>query len=207
MCSLVWGWRVSQREPPGDRRRDVDAHTRRRDVVQAKERVLELGVPVAFKRTSVRQSSDGDSHTPWAASSAGRAPRSQRGGREFEPPAVHHYFLYPIRTVLPRIPSIEPGNVSRASTFIAIMRLCPYCSREVADAAVICQHCGRDWKSGVSHGAPVQSAQLPSTDTSPWFQPPKTVFSRSWRTWVRWVVVILVLIYMGTCAVALQRIH
>ena len=28
----------------------------------------------------------------WAASSAGRAPRSQRGGREFEPPAVHHNF-------------------------------------------------------------------------------------------------------------------
>jgi hypothetical protein len=27
--------------------------------------------------------------TTWAASSAGRAPRSQRGGREFEPPAVH----------------------------------------------------------------------------------------------------------------------
>ena len=26
-----------------------------------------------------------------AASSAGRAPRSQRGGREFEPPAVHQY--------------------------------------------------------------------------------------------------------------------
>ena len=25
----------------------------------------------------------------WAASSVGRAPRSQRGGREFEPPAVH----------------------------------------------------------------------------------------------------------------------
>jgi hypothetical protein len=29
-------------------------------------------------------------HQPWAASSAGRAPRSQRGGREFEPRAVHH---------------------------------------------------------------------------------------------------------------------
>src|SRR5262249_21711012 len=27
-----------------------------------------------------------------AASSAGRAPRSQRGGREFEPPAVHQIF-------------------------------------------------------------------------------------------------------------------
>ena len=28
-------------------------------------------------------------HLEWAASSVGRAPRSQRGGREFEPPAVH----------------------------------------------------------------------------------------------------------------------
>src|SRR5262249_41624174 len=27
----------------------------------------------------------------WAASSVGRAPRSQRGGREFEPPAVHQH--------------------------------------------------------------------------------------------------------------------
>src|SRR5262245_14129847 len=29
----------------------------------------------------------------WAASSVGRAPRSQRGGREFEPPAVHQISL------------------------------------------------------------------------------------------------------------------
>src|SRR5205823_6177521 len=29
----------------------------------------------------------------WAASSVGRAPRSQRGGREFEPPAVHQSSL------------------------------------------------------------------------------------------------------------------
>ena len=35
----------------------------------------------------------------WAASSAGRAPRSQRGGREFDPPAVHQHFLT-IRAVL-----------------------------------------------------------------------------------------------------------
>src|SRR6516164_757390 len=27
---------------------------------------------------------------PWASSSAGRAPRSQRGGRGFESPLVHH---------------------------------------------------------------------------------------------------------------------
>ncbi len=31
----------------------------------------------------------GESSTEWAASSAGRAPRSQRGGRRFEPCAVH----------------------------------------------------------------------------------------------------------------------
>ena len=36
----------------------------------------------------------------WAASSAGRAPRSQRGGREFDPPAVHQILLTgkPLRT-------------------------------------------------------------------------------------------------------------
>ena len=58
-------------------------------VVPAKERVLELGVPVAFTTPSVRLLTDGNSHTPWAASSAGRALRSQRRGREFDPPAVH----------------------------------------------------------------------------------------------------------------------
>jgi hypothetical protein len=31
----------------------------------------------------------GGSAHPWAASSVGRAPRSQRGGRGFESPAVH----------------------------------------------------------------------------------------------------------------------
>ena len=36
----------------------------------------------------------------WAASSVGRAPRSQRGGREFEPPAVHQSFL-----TIPSIPT------------------------------------------------------------------------------------------------------
>src|SRR5690606_38508230 len=37
-----------------------------------------------------RSSQTPGTHTrEWAASSAGRAPRSQRGGREFEPPAVH----------------------------------------------------------------------------------------------------------------------
>src|SRR5687768_15185811 len=31
--------------------------------------------------------------TRWAVSSAGRAPRSQCGGRGFDPPTVHHSFL------------------------------------------------------------------------------------------------------------------
>jgi hypothetical protein len=31
----------------------------------------------------------------WAVSSAGRAPRSQRGSRGFESPTVHH--IYPVR--------------------------------------------------------------------------------------------------------------
>ncbi|HTH03502.1 MAG TPA: hypothetical protein VL882_24670 [Vicinamibacterales bacterium] len=34
------------------------------------------------------------------------------------------------------------------------MKLCPYCQKEMEPAAVICPHCGRDWKSGVSRGSP-----------------------------------------------------
>ena len=37
------------------------------------------------------------------------------------------------------------------------MKLCPYCDKEMEPAATVCPHCGRDWKSGVSHlsaGAP-----------------------------------------------------
>src|ERR1041385_6174236 len=41
-------------------------------------------------------------HQPWAASSAGRAPRSQRGGREFEPRAVHH--------INPHLKTLQAGD-------------------------------------------------------------------------------------------------
>jgi hypothetical protein len=44
------------------------------------------------------------------------------------------------------------------------MKLCPYCSGEMEDAATVCQHCGRDWKSGVSHFAPVHD--IPRTTSS-----------------------------------------
>jgi hypothetical protein len=47
------------------------------------------------------------------------------------------------------------------------MKLCPYCSREMEDAATICQHCGRDWKTGVSHVAQVEPVQRPTINTSP----------------------------------------
>jgi hypothetical protein len=87
------------------------------------------------------------------------------------------------------------------------MKLCPYCSGKIGDAAIVCQHCGRDWNTPVSDAAPVQPVQPPSADVTPWLQPPSTLFPRSWRVWACRVVIILVLLYVGTCAVALQRIH
>ena len=51
----------------------------------------------------------------WAASSAGRAPRSQRGGQEFDPPAVHHMFREARRLQPPRLFSWP------SSTFIAFI--------------------------------------------------------------------------------------
>ncbi len=40
----------------------------------------------------------GPSERYWAASSVGRAPRSQRGGRGFEPHAVHQDILFRINS-------------------------------------------------------------------------------------------------------------
>jgi hypothetical protein len=42
------------------------------------------------------------------------------------------------------------------------MKLCPYCDKEMEPAATVCPHCGRDWKSGVSHlnaGAPYDAGR------------------------------------------------
>src|SRR5580765_8449171 len=57
-----------------------------------------------------------NSSSTWAASSAGRAPRSQRGGREFEPPAVHH-FSSKIRRFGPRRPRLRQADVLGARPF------------------------------------------------------------------------------------------
>jgi len=46
------------------------------------------------------------------------------------------------------------------------MKLCPYCSGEMEDTVTICQHCRRDWKSGVSHFAPVQHIPRPTSSAS-----------------------------------------
>jgi hypothetical protein len=39
----------------------------------------------------------------------------------------------------------------------AAMKLCPYCSKEMELAATVCQQCGRDWKTGVSHRKTAES--------------------------------------------------
>ena len=55
--------------------------------VGAERAVLELVVRASARLSAVHAGAN--IRREWAASSAGRAPRSQRGGREFEPPAVH----------------------------------------------------------------------------------------------------------------------
>ena len=33
------------------------------------------------------------------------------------------------------------------------MKHCPNCSRQVDDAALVCNHCGREWRTGVTPSA------------------------------------------------------
>src|SRR6267143_6021662 len=46
----------------------------------------------------------------WASSSAGRAPRSQRGGRGFESPLVHHLFKRTYIILRNRVLLVLPAN-------------------------------------------------------------------------------------------------
>ena len=45
------------------------------------------------------------------------------------------------------------------------MKLCPYCSGEMEDAAVVCNHCGRDWKTGLGPST-AETTQGPSAETT-----------------------------------------
>ena len=47
----------------------------------------------------------------WDISSAGRAPRSQRGGRRFDP-AMFHHFLFPVVVVQSHLSEVGQNDVS-----------------------------------------------------------------------------------------------
>ena len=54
---------------------------------------------------------------PWDISSAGRAPRSQRGGRQFDPAMFHHfYFLVVVRSYLSGFVQNDLSNINEASS-------------------------------------------------------------------------------------------
>jgi hypothetical protein len=43
------------------------------------------------------------------------------------------------------------------------MKLCPFCSGEMEDAALVCNHCGRNWKTGVGPSAETTQVQADTT--------------------------------------------
>ena len=45
------------------------------------------------------------------------------------------------------------------------MKLCPYCSGEMDDAALVCSLCGRDWKTGVGP-LTTENTVAPSSETT-----------------------------------------
>jgi predicted amidophosphoribosyltransferase len=72
------------------------------------------------------------------------------------------------------------------------MKLCPYCQKEMEHAATVCPHCGRDWKTGVSH---LQSRE-----------PQKVGGSSPWRGLLVAVGIIGFLVYLIVTLIMLQRV-
>lgn len=73
------------------------------------------------------------------------------------------------------------------------MKLCPYCSGEMDNASVICQHCGRDWRSGVQVHPPPQTD--PARPTSSWAEITSSENKVLWR----FLVVVAVALFLSSC--------
>jgi uncharacterized membrane protein YvbJ len=75
------------------------------------------------------------------------------------------------------------------------MKLCPYCSKEMEDDALLCKHCGRDWKTGTGW-----RDQMPPNDSE---QAAGTPDGRFW-----WALAILLIagLVAAFCA-AIPEIH
>jgi hypothetical protein len=141
----------------------------------------------------------------WAASSVGRAPRSQRGGREFEPPAVHHLILHgrsqfcPIFSVSAskRItlrafmgcvysPRLKPQQLASCERLAVawLIRRCARCldfCRPADSRSRPAQHCltpdVRSASRNMSNGSQERAKALMSTTTAA----PSAAMSGTWR--------------------------
>src|SRR5262249_16215319 len=100
----------------------------------------------------------------WAASSAGRAPRSQRGGREFEPPAVHHF-----PSTIQRFPELSRRQSRHRRVFV--LAACSAWARSTPPSMFVRWHYF-DMGSGGSPEPMLKSSwSHPSASTSPWRSP------------------------------------
>src|SRR5665213_3091565 len=95
--------------------------------------------------------------TVWATSSVGRAPRSQRGGHEFEPRVVHHLLFPEISTKQTDNPLLAGGPL--------LTRECPIgelCRREnPAWPLLKSSSCGAETLGGIETGVPQQQCAEP----------------------------------------------
>jgi len=85
-----------------------------------------------------------------------------------------------------------------ASPFLSLitdMKLCPYCSKEMELSALVCTHCGRDWKSGAG-AAPEVFLRQPSPTETP---------GPAWPWWC--LAVILIVVLVGGFCVLIPDIH
>ena len=77
------------------------------------------------------------------------------------------------------------------------MKLCPYCTKEMELSALVCPHCGRDWKTGAGAAPEVIPRQPRPTET------PGAKAAAFW--WC--VAVILIVVLVGGFCALIPEIH
>ena len=88
------------------------------------------------------------------------------------------------------------------------MKLCPYCSKEMELSAVVCTHCGRDWKTGAS-AAPEVILRQPSPTETPGASGIAATAENQEKAAAFWwcVAVILIVVLVGGFCALIPDIH
>ena len=99
----------------------------------------------------------------------------------------------------------EPVALTDQRGPLSSLKQCPYCAKDMERDAMVCQHCGRDWKTGVAQNEDRELDKISTSDnvSSSW---PRIPLGQMIAAAYLTVVVAFLVVGFGSSNVMLDRI-